>query len=327
MAVAKLTNGSEGDVLQTKRRSLWVDGYYRLIRNKAAVTGMVVIALFLFVALAAPIIAPHNPLKIIGGQGFLPPAWVEMGPGGVAGNPDYFLGTDTLGRDVFSRVIYGARVSMVVGFIPTMIILVVGTMIGLYAGYKGGWIDNLLMRITDIMWAFPDLLFFIIVMIALRDSFIGELMNGMFLLFAALALVNWVGDARVVRGQVLSLKEKEFVEAARCIGASDSRIMFKHLLPNTLGPLIILTAMQIPGMIITEAVLGYLGLGLRPGTDPSAFFVTSWGSLLLEGQAAINAQPWILLGPAICVALVVLAFTFLGDGLRDAFDPRLQGTQ
>jgi oligopeptide transport system permease protein len=327
MAVAKLTNDSAGDILQTKRRSLWVDGYYRLIRNKAAVTGMIVIAIFMIVAIAAPIISPHNPLKIIGGQGFLPPAWVTKGPGGVAGNPAYILGTDTLGRDVFSRVIYGARVSMVVGFIPTIIILIVGTMIGLYAGYKGGWIDNLLMRITDIMWAFPDLLFFIIVMIALRDTFIGELMNGMFLLFAALALVNWVGDARVVRGQVLSLKEKEFVEAARCIGASDSRIMFKHLLPNTLGPLIILTAMQIPGMIITEAVLGYLGLGLRPGTDPTAFFVTSWGSLMLEGQAAINAQPWILLAPAACVALVVLAFTFLGDGLRDAFDPRLQGTQ
>ncbi len=138
---------------------------------------------------------------------------------------------------------------------------------------------------------------------------------------------NWVGFARLVRGQVLSLKEKEFIEAARCIGATDSRIMLRHLLPNSLGPIIILTAMTIPGMIITEATLGYLGLGLIPSTNPKDFFITSWGALMLEGQTAINAQPWLLLSPAICVSLVVLAFTFLGDGLRDALDPRLQGTQ
>jgi ABC-type dipeptide/oligopeptide/nickel transport system permease subunit len=147
------------------------------------------------------------------------------------------------------------------------------------------------------------------------------------LLFCALAIVNWVGFARIVRGQVLSLKEKEFVEAARCIGATDWRIMLRHILPNSLGPVIILTAMTIPGMIITEAILGYLGLGLRPSTNPADFFITSWGASMLEGQTAINAQPWLLLAPAICVSLVVLSFTFLGDGLRDALDPRLQGTQ
>ncbi len=311
----------------TPRRDLLIDGFYRLTRNKAAMGGLIIIVLFFVVALAAPLLSPHNPLQINDGQGFLPPSWVTRGPQGTAGVQAYPLGTDTLGRDVLSRTIYGARVSMVVGLVPTILILLIGTVVGLVAGYSGGWIDNLLMRFTDVAYAFPDLLFFIIVMISLRDTFLGELLNGLFLLFGALAIIDWVGVARIVRGQVLSLKEKEFIEAARCIGAKDSRIMFRHILPNSLGPLIITAAFLIPAMIITEAILGYLGLGLRPTTNPDAFFITSWGALLLEGQTAINAQPWLLLAPSICVALIVLAFTFLGDGLRDALDPRLQGTQ
>jgi oligopeptide transport system permease protein len=316
----------ELDMLRPSR-SLMQDAWARLVRNKAAVMGMFIIAFFALIAIFAPLVAPHNPLKINDNMGYLPPAWVKLSGSGTTGNPAFPLGTDTLGRDVMSRVIYGARVSMVVGFVPTTIILLVGTFIGMLAGYTGGKVDNLLMRLTDVIYAFPDLLFFIIVMISLRDTWIGQLLNGLFLLFIALAIVNWVGVARLVRGQVLSLKEKEFVEAARCIGAKDSHIMFKHILPNTLGPLIVSAAFSIPGMIITEAILGYLGIGLRPATDPKAVFVTSWGALLLEGQSAINAQPFMLLVPAVCVALVVLAFTFLGDGLRDALDPRMRGTQ
>jgi len=216
---------------------------------------------------------------------------------------------------------------MTVGFLPTFIVIVIGTIVGLFAGYRGGRIDNILMRLTDVFYAFPDLLFFIIVMVTLRQTYIGQMLNGLFLLFSALAVVGWVGFARIVRGQTLSLKEKEFIEAARCMGATDSRIMFRHILPNALSPVIILTAMSIPGYIITEAILGYLGLGLIPSTNPNDFFITSWGASMLEGQTAINAQPWLLLAPAIAVSLVVLAFTFLGDGLRDALDPRLQGTQ
>jgi len=162
---------------------------------------------------------------------------------------------------VLSRTIYGARVSIVVGFLPTIIILVIGVTIGLISGYAGGKVDNILMRLTDVVYAFPDLLFFIIAMITLRDTWFGQLFNGLALLFCALAVVNWVGVARVVRGQVLSIKEKEFVEAARCVGARDLHIMVKHILPNSLGPVIILTAFSIPMMIITEAILGYLGLG------------------------------------------------------------------
>lgn len=307
-------------------RSLWVDGWYRLIKNKGAVVGMIVIALFFIVALFAKQIVPHSPIQMNSGKDYLPPSWVANSSTNKAGDPDFLFGTDTLGRDVLSRVIYGARVSMVVGIIPTIIILLLGTTVGLISGYIGGQLDNILMRLTDVIYAFPDLLFFIVVLIALRDTWLGGLFSGLLLLFIALAMVNWVGLARVVRGQVLSIKQNEFVEAARCIGATNSRIMFKHILPNVLGPIIILAALTVPGMIITEAILGYLGLGLRPTTNPDAFFITSWGGLLLEGQSAINAQPFMLLVPALCVALVVLAFTFLGDGLRDAFDPRMRGT-
>lgn len=307
-------------------RSLFMDAWYRLIRNRGAVVGGVVIILFFLLATFANVIVPHNPLEMNSGKDYLPPAWVAKSQSGKAGNSSFFLGTDTLGRDVLSRTIYGARVSMVVGLVPTIIILIVGVTVGLLAGYYGGHWDNLMMRITDVIYAFPDLLLFIVVMVALRDTWIGNLFNGLFLLFAALAIVNWVGDARIVRGQVLSLKNEEFIQAARCIGAKDSRIMFRHILPNSLGPIIVVTAMGIPGMIITEATLGYLGIGIRPSTDPAAFFITSWGALMLEGQTAINAQPWILLAPAICVSLIVLAFTSLGDGLRDAFDPRQRNT-
>jgi oligopeptide transport system permease protein len=307
-------------------KSLGQEAWYRLIRNKASVLGMIIIAFFILLAAFASVIAPKDPLQLGSGKKFLPPPFYQ-GQTNIKADPEYLLGTDSLGRDVLSRVIYGARVSMVVGFLPTAIILFVGTTIGMIAGYAGGRVDNILMRLTDVIYAFPDLLFFIIVMVALRDSFIGKLMNGLILLFAALAIVNWVGVARLIRGQVLSLKQKEFVEAARCIGVKDSRIMFRHILPNSLGPLIVSAAFQIPGLIITEAILGYLGVGLRPATDSADFFITSWGVLMLDGQAAINTQPFLLLSPAICVALVVLAFTFLGDGLRDALDPRMRGTQ
>jgi oligopeptide transport system permease protein len=305
-------------------RSLMMDAWYRLIRNKAAVLGGVIVIVFFFVAMFASVIAPHNPLELSSGNDYLPPAFATIN--NRSGNPEFLLGTDTLGRDVLSRVLYGARVSMIVGIVPTIIVLILGATIGMLAGYYGGRWDNLLMRITDVIYAFPDLLFFIVVMVALRDSFIGNLWNGLFMLFVAFAIVNWVGVARIVRGQVLSLKNNDFIEAAHCIGAKDSRIMLRHLLPNTLGPIIIIAALNIPGYIITEAILGYLGIGIRPATDPSAFFITSWGALMLEGQTAINAQPWMLLTPAIAVSVVVLAFTFLGDGIRDAFDPRLRGT-
>jgi oligopeptide transport system permease protein len=325
MSTSAIANLSEA-LDKAPSRSPGQEAWLRLIRNKAAVVGMIIILFFSLIAVFARVISPHDPTKITSGKKYLPPIWLEQF-NNTPSDPEYVLGTDTLGRDVLSRLIYGARVSMVVGLVPTTIIVIVGTIIGMIAGYYGGRIDNILMRLTDVVYAFPDLLFFIIVMVSLRDSFIGRLMNGLLLLFMALAIVNWVGVARLIRGQVLSLKEKEFVEAARCIGATDITIMFRHILPNSLAPLIVSMAFAIPGAIITEAILGFLGLGLSPATSADAIFVTSWGSLLLDGQGAINAQPVLLLAPAICVALVVLAFTFLGDGLRDALDPRMRGTQ
>ena len=328
MAVSTVqpNNIAQLDVFRPSK-SLAAEAWSRLIKNKAAVVGMVVIVLFILISIFAPFIAPEDPLHINKGKGYLPPVWYHVNTIKV-GDPRFLLGTDSIGRDVYSRLIYGSRVSMVVGLIPTAIILLFGTFVGMLSGYLGGRWDNLLMRITDVVYAFPDLLFFIIVMVALRDSFIGQLMNGLFLLFAALAIVNWVGVARLVRGQVLSLKQKEFVEAARCIGAKDFRIMFHHIFPNSLGPLIVSAAFSVPGLIISEAILGYLGIGLRPATSLEGnYFITSWGVLMLDGQGAINSQPFILFGPAVAIAIVVLAFTFLGDGLRDALDPRMRGTQ
>ncbi len=318
------TNVVQLDVFRPTR-SLGQEAWGRLLRNKASMFGLFIIVFFILLAAFASVIAPENPLQINSGKRFLPPPFYT-GSTNTKSDPKFLLGTDSLGRDVLSRTIYGARVSMVVGFIPTIIIILLGTTIGMIAGYVGGRTDNILMRLTDVIYAFPDLLFFIIVMVALRETFLGQLMNGLILLFAALAIVNWVGVARLIRGQVLSIKQKEYIEAARCIGVKDVRIMFRHILPNSLGPLIVSAAFQIPGLIITEAILGYLGIGLRPATDPSSFFITSWGSLMLDGQSAINAQPFLLLAPALCVALIVLAFTFLGDGLRDALDPRMRGT-
>ncbi len=329
MASAAVADGRSVNQAITKPpQSLWVDAWHRLSRNKAAMFGLALILLFFFLAIFGPMLAPHDPLKINSGKGFLPPAWMPAAWVSTdnVGDPQFFLGTDSIGRDVFSRLIYGARVSMVVAIIPTIFITFFGILIGIVAGFFGGTADNLLMRFTDIVYSFPDILFFVVVMFALRDTPIGDWGNGLILLFGALALVNWVGVARVVRGSTLSIKEKEFVEAARSIGTSDRNIMQKHILPNILSPIIIITAFAVPRLIIAEAVLGYLGLGLRPGTSSKEFFVTSWGSMLLEGQTAINAQPWMLLAPAIAVALVVMGFTFFGDGLRDALDPRMRGT-
>lgn len=317
----------ESQSLSRPPRSLWADAWRRLTRNRATILGAVVIVFFTLVAVFAPVLAPENPLKINSGKSYLPPVWESVGPTGAKGEAQFIFGTDSLGRDVLSRVIYGSRVSMVVGFVPVIIILVIGISIGLFSGFRGGSVDNILMRIADVVYAFPGLLFFIIVMTALRDTPIGKLLNGLILLFVALSIVSWVGMARLVRGQVLSLKQKEFIEAGRMIGATNTRIMLRHILPNSLSPIIVSTAFSIPSMIITEATLGYLGIGLRPATNPDAIFITSWGALLLDGQSAINAQPWLLLTPAICVALVVLAFNYVGDGLRDALDPRLAGTE
>lgn len=306
--------------------SLWQDAWRRLLRNKASVAGMVVIALFALMGAAAPIIAPYNPLDIpLARNGLRQPVWVSTDNPRTTGDPRFILGTDTIGHDVLSQVIWGARTSMVVGFIPMLAILALGTTIGLLAAYFGGTVDTLLMRFTDLVYAFPGLLFFIIVISALRDTVLGKALNGLLLLFLALSLTNWAGVARVVRGQVLSLKERDFVEAARSIGCRGRRVMSRHILPNSLAPIIVLGAFLVPGAVITEATLGFLGLGIRPASDPSGFFLTSWGMLILRGKDTLHSQPWLFIASAVCISTLMLAFTFVGDGLRDALDPMMRG--
>jgi oligopeptide transport system permease protein len=278
------------------------------------------------VALFAPAIAPHNPVQsdLRNAGKFRQAAWIQTDNPKTTGDWSYPLGTDGNGRDVFSRLVYGTRISLVVGFIPMAVIMLIGIPIGLAAGFVGGTLDNILMRITDIVYAFPALLFFIIMQISFGDTDVGELLNGLILLFITLSIINWTGVARLVRGDTLALKEKEFVEAARASGASAWRQISRHILPNALGSVIVAGAFIVPGAIIAEAVLTSLGIGLRPDVSLDAPFPTSWGQMIQSGQTSYRNQAWLLIAPSVAVALITLSFTFIGDGLRDALDPRDQ---
>ena len=296
--------------------SLWADAWRRLLRNRAAVVGMCFIGLMLFVAIFADLLAPYPYWQQDITNQFQPPS------------REHLFGTDHLGRDVLSRLIYGARVSMAVGFIVQGIIVLIGVPVGAIAGYFGGKIDQLLMRFVDVMYSFPDLLLIIIVMTALRaatgqENISGvlwlmaradDLFGGLLGVFIALGLTSWLTVARLVRGQVLSLKEREFVEAARAIGAGHFRIIRAHLVPNTLAPIIVAVTFGIPGAILTEAALSFIGLGVKPP-------MPSWGLMILDGYRAMRAYPHLLLFPAAALSLPVLSYNFFGDGLRDALDP------
>jgi len=295
------------------------------MRNKMAITGVVVIAFFAILAAAAPLVTSITSPNTGGDPNYQSRARENRGNGGVDlppfwdpdSKPGYILGTDNLGRDILSRVIFGARVSMTVGFIPTVIIVVFGMVIGLLAGFRGGGIDSLLMRITDVTYAFPDILFVLIMVGALRDTPVAGFLGGLPLIFAALAIVSWVGVARLVRGQVLSLREKEFIEAARAIGTPDRRIMYTHLMPNSLAPVLVVATFAVPGFILTEAFLSFIGIGVKPPTP-------TWGGLINDGYSSINSSPHEVWIPAVCIGMLTLSFVFLGDGLRDALDPRMK---
>jgi oligopeptide transport system permease protein len=206
-------------------------------------------------------------------------------------------------------------VSLIIGFVPVSIVLFIGISVGMLAGYVGGVVDDVLMRVTDVVYAFPDLLFVIIIVATLRGTGLGEAFDGLLIIFVGIAVVNWVGVARLVRGQVLATKNREFVEAARSIGAGPGRIMRKHIFPNILAPVIVTAAFAIPGAMLTEAVLSFLGIGIRPPTP-------TWGVMINEGFVVFSTTPWPVLLPSLCISIVLLAFTFVGDGLRDALDPR-----
>jgi oligopeptide transport system permease protein len=305
---------AELNVLARKQRSLWGDALYRLMRNKAAVGGLIVIFAAFLVAIFSSLIAPYDPINIPQNPATqMEPVWT----GSKYTDARYLLGTDFLGRDILSRLIYASRISMVVGFVPTFIVFGLGVTVGMTAGFFGGWLDQILMRFTDIIYAFPDFLFLLIIVASFRASPFGKLLDGLLLIFVAIAIVGWVGIARLTRGQVLALKEREFVEAARSVGATSRRVMTKHLLPNALAPLIVTAAFAVPSAILGEATLSFLGVGIIPPTP-------SWGQMINEGFPLFSSNPWAVLLPGICISTVMLAFTFVGDGLRDALDPRMK---
>lgn len=278
--------------------SLWQAAWRRLLRKPAAVASLIYLLLLIGVAIFADHLAPFHYAQ----QDL---EHVRVNPG-VAG---HLLGTDSLGRDILSRMIYGTRVSLSVAGAVVAIQIVVGITLGTVAGYYGGKLDMLIMRLTDIMFAFPDLLLAILIM--------GIRGPGLTNIFIALGVVYWPGMARLVRGQVLSLKELEFVQAARSLGTSDLRIMLRHLVPNLLSPVIISATLGLAGVILAEASLSFLGIGVRPPYP-------SWGSMVNDLVGLVYSQPILLVAPSLILATTVLACNFLGDGLRDALDPRLK---
>lgn len=312
------------DLNATRPRSLWGDALRRLGRNRASVIGAVVIGIYILIAIFAPLIAPKNPVEQTARNSLRPPVWVTENPLRQP-NPENLLGTDNNGRDILSRLIYATRVSLIVGVVPQFIILAIGLTIGLTAGFASGWGDNLLMRFTEIIASFPDLLFIITLTVAFRETFFGKAFQGLLLIFTALAVIGWTGMARLVRGQALSLKEKEFIEAARALGIPTWRILTRHILPNTLGPVIVAVSFSIPALILAEAILTFLGVGMRPSLDPNNPFPTSLGQMMTDGFNNLSSGPWMLLFPVMMISVLVLSFTFLGDGLRDALDPRDSG--
>ena len=273
----------------------WTTAWRRLRGNTVATAALAVIVIIAALALAGPLIAPHDPSTQDLRNTFASPSL------------DHLAGTDNLGRDWFSRLLYGARLSLAVGLFAQCLVLAIGLPVGLIAGYGGRAVDNVLMRLTDLLYAFPDLL-----LIILLRSVLG---GSLFTLFLIIGLVAWVDVARLVRGQVLSLKEREFVEAARSLGATHREIMTRHLLPNLAGPLIVLVVFGIPRAIFVEASLSFIGIGVSAGTP-------SWGSMVEEGYGAIFGFPHLVLFPSAAIALLMVSFTFLGDGLRDVLDPR-----
>jgi len=280
----------------TQTSNLWRDAWRRLLRNKLAVVGGVTVILLCLVAIFADFLAPYSYTKANFGKIYEFPS------------REFPLGTDQLGRDVLSRMIFGARVSMLVGVGAQVIIVMIGVPIGLAAGYLGGRVDLLLTRFIDVMYAFPRLLFVILIM-----SMLGA---GLMNIFIAIGLTGWVGIARQTRAQVLSIKEKEFVEGARALGAGFVRTITKHVLPSALTPIVVSVTFGIPEAIFTEAALSFIGVGINPPTP-------SWGQMVGENQQYLRSYWHLCVFPSIAIAITMLSFTFFGDGVRDALDPKM----
>ncbi|HCX26303.1 MAG TPA: peptide ABC transporter permease [Cellvibrionales bacterium] len=276
-------------------RSLWQDAWYRLNKNKLAMLGLYVIIFFVVVSILTPWLAPYGYET------------QNLALGASAPSAQHWLGTDIHGRDLMTRLMYGGRISLMVGFAATAVSLVIGILWGTIAGYIGGLTDTIMMRIVDILYALPFMIFIILLMVVFGRSLL--------LLFLAIGLIEWLTMARIVRTQVLTLRKQEFVSAAVVTGLSHWQIIRRHIIPNVLGPVIVYITLTIPSVMLLEAFLSFLGLGIQPPQS-------SWGVLISGGVETMEEYPWLLVFPGLALSLTLFALNFLGDGLRDALDPR-----
>lgn len=275
--------------------SLWLDAWIKLGKNRLALSGLVTLLFLIIISLLTPWIAPYSYEE------------QNLMLGATAPSAAHWLGTDIFGRDMLTRIMYGGRVSLMVGFIATAVALVIGILWGAVAGFVGGRLDAVMMRIVDIMYALPFMIFIVLLMVVFGRNIL--------LLFVAIGAVEWLTMARIVRGQVMTLRKQEFVEAAYSMGLSKWAIIRRHIIPNTLGPVIVYTTLTIPSVMLLEAFLSFLGLGIQPPQS-------SWGLLINYGVETMEEYPWLLIFPGITLSLTLFALNFLGDGLRDALDPR-----
>lgn len=310
MNMQPLDAGAEETIeraIAIRGRSLWIDARARLLKNRAAVVSVVILTVITLLAIFAPLLSPYPFDKLNFNLVSCSPDWwpdkmVLCNAGGA-----HWFGTDALGRDLFVRVLYGARVSLAVGMAATLVSLVIGVAYGAVAGFFGGRIDELMMRFVDILYSLPYIFLVIILMVIFNRD--------IFLLFVAIGAVVWLTMARIVRGQTLSIKQKEFVEAARAAGVGKFAIIRRHIIPNVFGPVMVYVTLTIPAVIIAESFLSFLGLGVQ---EP----LTSWGVLIHDGTDQMETAPWALIFPALFMAVTLFCFNFIGDGLRDALDPK-----
>jgi oligopeptide transport system permease protein len=315
MADADALAAERGDLIAGT--SLWRDAWRRLLKNKLAVFGMIVVAIITVASITGPLIikqltglTPDYIPTDVALLRSIPPLTAPDG----SFSWTHPMGTDNQGRDLLARVLQGGQISLMVGIIATLVSLIIGVSYGAVAGYLGGRLDNLMMRAVDVLYSLP----YIIIVIVLLSVFRSQTARGqVVLLFVALGSVSWLTMARIVRGQVLSLKNQEFVLAARATGVSTPRIIFRHIVPNTLGPVIVYATLTIPTVMLTEAFLSFLGFGVQPP-------LASWGSLVTDGIQNIGIFPWQLVFPGVTMALTLFSLNFLGDGLRDALDPQMR---
>jgi oligopeptide transport system permease protein len=299
-------------VREIKGRSLWQDARRRLFANRAAVASMIILAIIAALSIFMPLVWPHEFDHVyIDRISCPPPNW--LGLSWLFGSPDelcgqsHLFGTDANGRDLFIRVMHGGRVSLSIGITATFVALMIGVLYGATAGFLGGRIDNYMMRFVDVLYALPYIFFVIILVVVFGRNYI--------LMFVAIGAVEWLTMARIVRGQTLSIKRREFIEAAEAAGVSNGAIIRRHVLPNVVGPVIVYVTLTVPAVILAESFLSFLGLGVQ---EPA----TSWGVLISDGKDQMESYPWMLIFPALFMVITLFCFNFIGDGLRDALDPK-----